>query len=60
LKDPSQALSALFRLTDREIVGLARGRPLRPKEELRWRLLKAAYFRETVDDEVIDGTDDAD
>lgn len=46
LRNPADALAVLFRCRDREIAALAKGEPLVFSDELRCRLLKAAYFKD--------------
>lgn len=45
LRDPDKVRAALFRMTDQEIDQLSRGEKIEQKCELRWQLLKAAYFK---------------
>jgi hypothetical protein len=44
LRDPDKVRAVLFRMTDQEIFRLSRG-VFDEKSELRWRLIKAAYFK---------------
>jgi hypothetical protein len=45
LRDPCKVRAALFRMTDEEIVRLSNGKGIEEKSELRWQLIKAAYFK---------------
>ncbi len=45
LKDIKTARAVLFRLTDREIRMLSKGKWIEGDETLRWRLLRLAYFK---------------
>jgi hypothetical protein len=44
LRDPKKVRAFLFRLTDEELKALARGTSLPEKDDLRRKLLKAAYL----------------
>lgn len=45
LKNPEKVRAVLFRLTDEEIDRLAKGQGIQEKADLRWRLIRAAYFK---------------
>jgi hypothetical protein len=47
LRDPEKVRAVLFRMTDQEIIRLSRSQRVDENDELRWRLIKAAYFKET-------------
>lgn len=46
LKDPAMVRPVLFRMTDREIEQLAGKMPFEPGSDLRWKLIKTAYWKE--------------
>jgi hypothetical protein len=45
LRDPSKVRAVLFRMTDREVIQLSKGLLPDEKQELRWQLIKAAYWK---------------
>ncbi len=49
LRDPVKVRSVLFRMTDEEIERLAKNMPFEPGSDLRWQLIKAAYWKEEHD-----------
>lgn len=49
LKDPAMVRPVLFRMTDREIEQLAGKEPFEPGTDLRWKLIKTAYWKEIHD-----------
>lgn len=49
LRDPRMVRPALFRMTDPEIDQLAGHSPFQPGSDLRWKLIKIAYWKETYD-----------
>lgn len=49
LKDPAMVRPALFRMTDAEIEQLAGHLPFQPGSDLRWQLIKTAYWKENND-----------
>ena len=49
LKDPAMVRPVLFRMTDREIKKLAGRGAFQPGSDLRWKLIKTAYWKEIHD-----------
>ncbi len=45
LRDPTKVRADLFRLTDQEILRLAQGQTIEQMTELRWQVIRAAYFK---------------
>ncbi len=45
LRDSDKVRAVLFRMTDQEIIRLSRGDGIDEKSELRWQLIKAAYWK---------------
>ncbi len=50
LKDPAMVRPVLFRMTDTEIEQLAGHLPFHPGSDLRWQLIKTAYWKEKNDE----------
>ncbi len=45
LRDPGKVRAVLFRMTDQEIIRLSCNEGIEEKDELRWRIIRSAYFK---------------